>query len=260
MQLGIRTDPNRDPAEEIGWAAAHNFDYVDLSLAAPRAALETTDWQRVAQVIRDSGVGVIAYAGPDYVIDNPSPAIRQAALNELRRCIDAAAIVGAPLLTTRFLGWPAFLDEAAGYEYYRQLYEILLAHGRERGVTVALENSPQNEHQLKWFRELFHRLPELKLLYNVGNGNVDTRQSMTRSYLFALADRLVQVHVSDNDGRRPDRLPLGAPATGGLYWQREFQTLRSFAYDGPITLDIAGDRRWLMGSAEMVRELWPQAG
>ena len=195
----------------------------------------------------------------DYVINNPSPAIRQAALNELRRCVDAAQIVGASLLTTRFLGWPSYLDEATGYEYYRQLYEVLLTHGKDRGMEIALENSAQNFHQLKWFREIFFRLPDLKLLYNIGNGNVETRQSMTRDYLFALVDRLVQVHISDNDGSRPDRLPLNAPAIGGLDWQWELRTLRSFNYAGPITIDVAGDRRWLLGSAELVREMWPKA-
>ncbi len=256
MQLGMLTDPRREPLEQIEWAAKNDFDYVDLQIAAPAAALETTDRKAVGQAIADAGLDVVCYAAGDYVINNPSPAIRQAALNELRRCADAARIVGASVLTTRFLGWPPYLDEATGYEYYRQLYEVLLAHGKERGVEIALENSAQNFHQLKWFREIFFRLPELKLLYNIGNGNVETRQSMTRDYLFALADRLVQVHISDNDGSRPDRLPLMAPATGGLDWQWELRTLRSFNYDGPITIDVAGDRRWLLGSAELVRALW----
>ncbi len=163
MQLGTLTDPYVDPLEQIRWAADNNFDYVDLQIAAPAAALETTDWKSVGQAINDAGLAVICYAGADFVINNPSPTIRQAALNELRRCIDAAQIVGASLLTTRFLGWPPFLDEAAGYEYTRQVYEILLAHGAERSVDIGLENSPRNFHQLKWFREIFFRLPELKL-------------------------------------------------------------------------------------------------
>ncbi len=258
MQLGMLTDPRRDPLDEIRFAVDHGFDYVDLTLAAPATALETTDWKMLGQAIADAGLQVTGYAGSDFVINNPSPAIRQAALNELRRCIDAAQIIGAPLLTTRFLGWPAHFDEATGYEFYRQLYEILIGHGKTRGVEIALENSANNAHQLKWFREIFHRLPGLKLLYNLGNGNVETQQSLTRAYMFALADRLVQVHASDNDGTRVDRLPFGAPDQGGLDWRRELQTLRSFNFDGPITVDVRGDRRWLLGSAESLRELWPQ--
>lgn len=256
MQVGMLTDPRQDPLADIRWAAENGFDFVDLQIAAPMTALETTDWRAIEDAISESGLDVLCYAGNDFVINNPSPAIRQAALNELRRCIDAAQIVGASLLTTRFFGWPSYLDEAAGYEFYRQLYEILIAHGQERGVSIALENSPQNFHQLKWFREIFKRLPELKLLYNIGNVNVETRQSMTRDYMFALADRLVQVHVSDNDGTRADRLPLYAPMSGGLDWRHEVQTLHTFNFDGPITVAVAGDRRWLSQSAEVLRELW----
>ncbi len=134
MHLGILTDPLKDPFSQIRWAAKHEFDYVDLQIAAPAAALETTDWKAIGQAAAEAGLDLICYAGSDFVINNPSPAIRQAALNELRRCVDAAQIVGASLLTTRFLGWPPYLDEATGYEYYRQLYEVLLAHGKERGV------------------------------------------------------------------------------------------------------------------------------
>ena len=255
MQIGIMNDPRREILAEIQLATELGFDFIDLTMTAPNAALETTDWRAVGQAIQATGLGVIGYAAPYLAIDNPSPAIRQAALDELRRSIDAAKIVGAPVLTTRFLGWPAHLSEAAGYEYYRQLYEILIKHGEERGVMVALENSAHNDHQLKWFREIFFRLPELKLLYNMGHGNVWTKQSLTREYLFALADRLVHVHISDNDGTRDARLPLGAPDSG-INFRRDFQSLRSFQYDGSITLDIGGDRRWSVESAKIVRELW----
>jgi sugar phosphate isomerase/epimerase len=259
MQIGIINNPRNKLSAEISWIANHGFDFIDLLLAAPGAAVESTDWGEVRTAITDAGLKVICQAPPYLPIDNPSPLVRQAALDELRRCVDVAQTVGATLCTTRFLGWPNYLTEAAGYEYYRQLYEILIKHGNEQGVMVALENSPQNSHQLKYFREIFQRLPMLKLLYNVGHGNVQTVQSMTREYLFALADRLVHVHISDNGGVMNDQLPLGAPATGGLHLLRELRTLRSFRYDGSITLAIAGERRWVLGSADVLRELWGQA-
>ena len=124
---------------------------------------------------------------------------------------------------------------------------------------VALENSPNNSHQLKYFREIFHRLPALKLVYNIAHGNLQTVQSMTREYLFALADRLVHVRISDNDGLTNAHLPFGAPAAGGINLQHELRILRSFRYDGSIALEITGERRWLTVSGEMLHELWPKA-
>jgi len=136
---------------------------------------------------------------------------------------------------------------------------VLLKHGQDRGVSVALKNSANNQHQLKYFREIFHRLPDLKLTYDIGHGNVQTAQSMTRDYLFALADRLTHVHLSDNDGSADDNLPLGAPYKGAIRLLRELQSLRSFRYNGTITLQVFGDRRWLLESVAVLREVWPQA-
>ena len=75
-------------------------------------------------------------------------------------------------------------------------------------------------------------------------------------YLFALADRLSHVHLSDNAGQADEHLPLGAPKSGGIDLARELRELRNFNYNGTITVQVFGDRRWLLASAQMVRELW----
>lgn len=257
MKLGAMNDPQRALLDEIRWVADNGFDFIDLALEAPGAALESTDWKSVRQAVADAGLGVICHAASYLPVENPSPKVRQAALDEWRRSVDAAHLLGAQLCTVRFRGWPAYLSEKAGYEFVRQLYAIVLQHGAERGIDVAVENSPRNQHQLKYFREIFHRLPSLKLLYDIGHGNVGTSAPhTTRDYLFALSERLVHVHISDNDGRADDHLPLGAPAAGGIDVRRELQTLQSFGYDGTITVQVWGDRRWLLASADRIREEW----
>jgi len=260
MHLAAINDLRRPLLAEIESIAQQGFEQLDLLMAAPGATLENTDWSAVQATLASNNLKVICQAPAYLPIDNPSPPVRQAALDELRRCVDVAQILGARVCTTRFLGWPAHLSEAAGYEYYRQLYTVLIRHGEERGVQVALENSAQNSHQLKYFREIFHRLPALKLVYNIGHGNIQTAQSLTRDYLFALADRLVHVRLSDNSGQGNERLPFGAPASGGIDLARELRTLRNFNYDSGLTIEVAGDRRWVLASAQLVREAWPEAG
>lgn len=260
MELGLVTNPNRPLVAEMRWLADHGLAVMDLTLETPHAAPEGVKWSELKAVIAEHNLRVVCGSATYLPLENPAPLVRQAALDEVRRAIDVATVLDARLCTVRFRGWPLHFDEATGYEYYRQLFGVLIKHGQERGVAVALENRPENQHQLKWFREIFHRLPNLKLVYHMGHGNVGTLQSMTREYLFALADRLAHVRISDNDGECNRYLPLGAPASGGLDFRRDLQTLRSFRYEGTIALQIDGDRRWAAGSADLFRELWAAAG
>lgn len=256
MKLGAMNNPRMNLMKEIENFAGMGFNFIDLTIEAPGAAPDGHDWQVVRTAIADCGLGVVAHAAPYLPIQNPSPLVRQAAIDELRRCIDVAQLLGAPFCTTHFLGWPSFLEEEQGYEYYRQAYTILLKHGKERGVAVTLENNPDNKHQLKHFREIFFRLPELKLTFDIGHGNVKTARSMTRDYLFALNDRLAHVHMSDNDGEGDDHLPFGAPKRGAINLMHELRGLKDFHYDGTITLEVFGHARWLQASADLVRECW----
>ncbi len=260
MQLGAMNDPRKDLNKEIRRIADAGFDFLDLTIEAPSAAADTTDWQAVRNALDEVGLQVLVHAAPYLPINNPSGRVRQAALDELRRTIDVAKIVGATLCTTHFVGWPEFLSEEAGYEYYRQAYTIVLAHGKERGIEVSLENSPNNSHQLKYFREIFFRLPDLKLTFDIGHGNVKTARSMTRDYLFALNDRLAHANLSDNDGSADDHLPIGVSMRNGINLLHELKGLRDFRYDGTITLEIFGDNRWLMESARLTRETWARSG
>lgn len=256
MQLGAMNNPRAHLLKEIDRIAQLGLDFIDLTIEAPGATIEGADWKAVRQAVDDTTLKVVAHAAPYLPIHNPSPLVRQAALDELRRTLDVAQIIGAPFCTTHFLGWPAFLDEDQGYEYYRQAYTVLCRHGAERGVAVTLENSPDNRHQLKYFREIFHLLPDLKLTFDIGHGNVKTARSMTRDYLFALNDRLTHVHISDNDGTDDDHLPFGAPYHGAINLAHELRGLKDFRYDGMITLEIFGDQRWLRASADRLRETW----
>lgn len=259
MLLTALTHPRRDPAAEIDWIAANGFDAVEIVLEAPGAPLERTDWRALGDRLRAAGLPALARAAPGLPVENASPLVRQAALDELRRSLDAAHALGATLLTTRFRGWPPALADVDGYEHCRQLYSILTRHAAERGLGVALQNAPHNQHQLKHFREIMARVPDLHLALDVGHTNVGTVRPLTRDYLFALADRAAHVCLHDNDGSADQHLPFGAPRAGGIDLAAALRDLRSFRYDATITLAVYGDRRYLLLCRDLVRDLWPLA-
>ncbi len=256
MRVGMGNAPGRKLVEEIDWAAANGFDLFDLSVAAPDAATERGDWPAVATRLRDHGLAVICRAADSLPVEHASPLVRQAALDELRRTVDVAQVLGAPLCTLAFKGWPPHWNETAGYEAYKQLLEILVRHGGERGVQIALENGVNNTHQLKYLREIFKRAPQVGLALDVGRLNINTARGLTRDYLFAFAERLRHVRVGDNDGTGDQQLPFGAPAAGGINLTEALRDLKSFGYSGDFTLAVAGDRRWLAGCRALVVEGW----
>ena len=141
MQLAFVTTPRSSLATEIEWAAGNGFSTVDLALEAPAAAPESVKWAEVKTALADNGRQAICRAATYLPLDNPAPLVRQAAMDETRRAIDATAAVGATLCTVRFCGWPTHLDERTGYEYYRQLFGVILKHGQAQGITVALETA-----------------------------------------------------------------------------------------------------------------------
>lgn len=256
MRIGMSNRPGDVLAEEVAWAAHNGFALFDLRVAAPGAPTEWGDWPAIGALLSENGLAVTCRVAEYLPIESPSPIVRQAALDELRRTLDVAQVVGAGLCTLPFKGWPVGWTEAAGYEAYKQLLGILVRHGAERGLQVALENGVHNTHQLKYLREIFKRVPEAGLALDIGRLNIQTARGLTRDYLFAFAERLRHVRVGDNDGTADQQLPFGAPAAGGIDLAQALRDLNSFGYNGDIALSIGGDRRWLAGCRAMVEDLW----
>ncbi len=256
MRVGIGNRVNRDLHQEIQWAATNGYSLFEVHVAAPGAATERGDWVATAALLRELGIDAMCRADASLPVESASPIVRMAALDEFRRTIDVAQVLGASLCTVCFKGWPAAWPEATGYEAWRQLLTILARHGAERGVTIALANGSNNTHQLKHLREIFRRVPDVGLALDVGKLNINTARGLTRDYLFAFGERLRHVRIGDNDGTADQQLPFGAPAAGGIDLEQVLRELRSFGYAGDIGLAIAGDRRWLAGSREMVESGW----
>jgi sugar phosphate isomerase/epimerase len=256
MQPGIRTNPNRQLVPEIERASRLGFTFVDIDIAAPRAALETTPWGEIRAALDGHGVSATCRAAAYLPWVNPSPIVRQASLDELRRSIDVAQILGAPLLHFELVAWPEWMEEQDGCLLYHQLADILIRHGSERGVAIALSNGTDNTHMLKFMRSIFAKSPGLRFALNVGYLNIRTRRSLTREFLFALGDRVACAIYSDNDGSADQRLAFGAPASGGINLKQEVRDLKSFGFDGRVILDIGSDDDLVALSAERLRNVW----
>ncbi|HEU69074.1 MAG TPA: sugar phosphate isomerase/epimerase [Candidatus Acetothermia bacterium] len=174
---------------------------------------------------------------------SPFPSLAAASLGEVVEAVDLAADVGAELVVVHpghvdpdFL--PLDGERERATQRFRFALEVILAWARRREVKVAVENKQRSpgwdmvhsaaEHRsvLDWFRTLGACLDF---------GHLHTLGGEPASYVAALGERLVHVHLHDNHGERDEHLPLG---TGTVPWRVALAALAGRGYGGRIVLEI----------------------
>jgi sugar phosphate isomerase/epimerase len=117
--------------------------------------------------------------------------------------------------------------------YVRSALDALAPYARDRGVRIALENMGHDDFAV--LRRLFALYPSdfLGLCYDAGHGNLDGRGL---EYLETVKDRLISVHLHDNDGTADQhRLVF----SGTIDWARLARILATSSYEKCVNLEIS---------------------
>jgi sugar phosphate isomerase/epimerase len=127
----------------------------------------------------------------------------------------------------------ADLAEAYWSALHRSL-DALAPTARAAGVRIAIENGGSEEHLQTVARVLSeYDADYLGLCYDAGHGNV---AGVGLDYLERLQDRLISVHLHDNDGRSDQHKPM---FTGTVDWGRLAGIMAASAYEGPVSQEIS---------------------
>src|SRR5262245_32090606 len=94
MLIGTMNHPGADLISEIQWIAALGFEFIDLTLEPPRAIARSINVQSVASALKDSGLNVVGHTAFYLPLCSPFESIRQAAVDELKACLDVFAQLG----------------------------------------------------------------------------------------------------------------------------------------------------------------------
>jgi hypothetical protein len=79
-------------------------------------------------------------------------------------------------------------------------------------------------------------------------------------YLDRLGNKLLHVHLSENDGTADQHLPLGAAPRSTTDWPGHIKKLKASGYDGTITLEVfAPQKEYLLLSRDLLRRWWVEA-
>lgn len=292
MKLGFLTACLRQVSfhDLVAWAAAEGFDCIELAawpVDSKRdhvagqidvARLTAEEAAKARGVLDRHGLTISALA---YYDNNLHPDLSRRAEHHahLRKVIDAAQMLGAPLVGTFVGAWPGNPPEiirAAG-EFFREL----TAYARDRGVRLMIENCPM-ENWVQWglpgnyayspelWDALFDEVPE-DLGLNFDPSHLYWLQI---DYLRAARDyasRIYHAHAKDAEFLPDGRYRFGVlaeqlgqnpwrsgwwryrmPGEGGVDWGAFIETLHETGYDGVLSIEHEDPE--YEGSEEKVKE------
>jgi sugar phosphate isomerase/epimerase len=152
MKLGLLTAcmPERELPEIAAWAGANGYEALEIAawpeidsrpftashLRVERFSQEDAD--KTLQLLDQHGLTLSALA---YYPNNlhPDPEQRREANDYVRKCVDAAALLGAPPVGT-FIGRDPTKTVAQNLKEAEQIFPPLVEYAGERGVRLMIEN------------------------------------------------------------------------------------------------------------------------
>jgi D-psicose/D-tagatose/L-ribulose 3-epimerase len=169
-----------------------------------------------------------------------SPAIRQAAVDRLKKVVDMCHAVGAEKLCGPFhsaIG--QFSGTGPTAEEWKWGKETLLAvadHAQQANVTLVLEYLNRFEcyflncaaDTARFVKEINH--PFVRMMYDTFHSNIEEKNAAAA--IKVCAPVMVHVHISEND--------RSTPGEGHVDWDTTFKTLKDVAYDGWLVVEAFG--------------------
>lgn len=295
MRLGFVSAifPELELADVVRFAADEGFSCVEL-MCWPRgkaerryagvthvdvAGLDEARARHIRELMRGAGVSI---SGLGYYPNalSADPAEASVAVEQIRRVIEAAALLGVGVVNT-FIGrdprktvaenWPKFLDTWAPLVFYAE----------SRGVRIGIENCPMFFTGDEWpggknmatapsiWRKMFAAIPSRSIGLNYDPSHFVWQQIDYVKPLAEFVDRIVHVHAKDAkiDRDRLDEVGILAmpleyhrpvlPGRGDVDWPRFLSALRSIGYSGPVCVEV--EDREFEGTLESRKEALRQS-
>ena len=158
---------------------------------------------------------------------------RLAGLDLVRNRMEMTAALGGHVIVLHLQPQPKMkMFQGAYWDRLRRSLDALLPSARRFGVRLALENLMFDncatiEQALASYPPDF-----LGVCYDSGHGNF---VGEGLPFLRRVADRLLAVHLHDNDGTGD---PHDFPFRGSVDWTLLTQLLAGSSYEGPLTLEV----------------------
>lgn len=255
MLIGTMNHPARDIVAEIEWTAGMGFDFIDLTLEPPLAAVSKLELGKVRAALEKHRLPVVGHTAYYLPMGSPFESIRRAAVEELRACLTAFAQLGAHWMNLHPDGNAPLHPNDFVIERNLQSLRDLAGTARDCGVGLMIENLPGRFNTVRQLAPILDVMPDVGLHLDIGHCNLMIEPNSTDELIAAFGSRLRHVHLHDNKGGSNDlHMPLG---TGTLDYPHYIRTLKNSGYDGTITLEVfTPDSHYLEYSRDLLRRVW----
>lgn len=257
MLIGAMNNPARDLFSELRWMSEFKLDFVDLTLEPPAAAPWKIKPKEVRKAIEDYGLAVVGHTAFYLPFSCTFESIRQAAVEETKRCIEIFAGIGVKWMNLHPDRHAPFHSRHYVIERNIKTLNELIPVAKEYGVGLMIENVPGEFNSRPQLADLLDAVPELALHLDIGHCNLGVVSNTAVDIIMAFGPRIRHVHIHDNKGGNADlHLPLGV---GSIDFQSSLKALQSWGYDGTITLEVfAEDHHYLAYSRDLLRRWWDE--
>jgi sugar phosphate isomerase/epimerase len=290
VRLGLLTAclPGESLEDIAEWAAAHGYRALEVAAWPDRPGRDweashlhvesfgATDATRVTELFGRLGLELSAVA---YYENNlhQDLQVREATHEHLRRCIDAAQLLGVGLVGT-FVGRDVSLSVAENLRLGEKVLPPLVEYAAARGVRLAVENCPMEgwhpdgyPANLAYSPELWDWLAEVGLWLNYDPSHLVWLGIDPVAALDRHVDRVLHVQAKDVEvdasarnrygvfGQVMDKQPWVSgwwryriPGLGEVDWPGVVGALRAAGYDGVVSVEH--EDPVYSGDLERVRE------
>jgi sugar phosphate isomerase/epimerase len=191
----------------------------------------------------------------------PDPAEAAMCIGHLGKVIDAAALLGLPVVNT-FIGrdWTKSVDD--NWPRFREVWTPLIKHAEDRGIKIGIENCPMFFTRDEWpggknlgtspklWRRMFEEIPSPNFGLNFDPSHFVWQQMDYVKPIKEFASRLFHVHAKDARIDRDRLNEVGTlahpneyhtpklPGLGDVDWGRFFAVLGDIGYRGPVCVEV----------------------
>jgi sugar phosphate isomerase/epimerase len=169
-------------------------------------------------------------SGSPLLVSDPERIRRQEAVDEIKRALDLVEYLSFRYCILH-VARPRDIPDPRRWDAAFSSLELLSLFAKQRGVTLALENTPgemATPANLKNFLEQT-RLTNVKLCFDAGHAHLEGGVVPS---LEVIRDLIVTTHIHDNRGERDDHLP---PYEGTIDWNN---ALAAMPAEAPFVFEL----------------------